>query len=148
MVTDQGVFRTKKWERSWDASDPPRGRDSLADDWLPSKLIPDYATHAAFMSVRQGTENGILKSQRGTSTDGQFHPVRHFHSGSAYERYRRGMPPGYMGHIPQDAVVVTGGKIGVIEKKHPVVYSYKRPATGSHVAQILADQEELAAKNK
>jgi hypothetical protein len=119
------------WE---DAPDPPLGVNSMAPSyWLPDKLTPDFATYAARQSVRVKVENGIVQQSIGFDKGGTFHPVRHFHAGSAYERYRRGMPPGYMGHIPHDATPVTGGKIGVIEKKHPVLYSTVRPATGSHV---------------
>ena len=84
-------------------------------------------------------ENGVVQPSIGFDKGGTFHPVRHFHAGSAYERYRRGMPPGYMGHIPNDATPVTGGKIGVIEKKHPILYSTVRPATGSVVADLMDD---------
>ena len=45
-----------------------------------------------------------------------------------------------MGHIPHDAIPVTGGKVGVIEKKHPLIYSYKRPATGAVVADLMDDK--------
>ena len=90
--------------------DPPDGRDSMVNNWLASKTEPDYATYSAKQSVRQYTENGVLKKQIGWDKSGTFHPVRHFHSGAAYERYRRGLPPGYMGYHPHDAVPVTGGK--------------------------------------
>ena len=142
MVTDMGIQRTATYKpTSWeDAPDPPIGRNSMAPSyWLPDKLNPDFATYAAQQSVRVQVENGVIKPSIGFDKGGTFHPVRHFHSGSAYERYRRGMPPGYMGHIPIDATPVTGGKIGVIEKKHPVLYSTVRPATGSHVADIMDD---------
>jgi len=146
LVTDMGVTRTKAWVRTLDSGpDPPLGRDSMVNHWLPDKLVPDFATFAARQSVRQNVENGILTQQIGFDKHGTFHPVRHFHSGSAYERYRRGMPPGYMGHIPFDAVPVTGGKIGVIEKKHPVMYSTVRPATGAVVADILDDKYDNEA---
>ena len=140
LVTDTGVTRTKAWVRTLDSGpDPPLGTASMVNNWLPDKLVPDFATFAARQSVRQGVEDGILTKQIGFDKSGTFHPVRHFHSGSAYERYRRGMPPGYMGHIPHDATPVTGGKIGVIEKKHPILYSTVRPATGAVVADIMDD---------
>jgi len=141
-VTDQGIRRTAAYKMTpWeDAPDPPLGVNSMAPSyWLPDKLTPDFATYAARQSVRVKVENGIVQQSIGFDKGGTFHPVRHFHAGSAYERYRRGMPPGYMGHIPHDATPVTGGKIGVIEKKHPVLYSTVRPATGSHVADIMDD---------
>lgn len=50
-----------------------------------------------------------------------------------------------MGHIPHDAIPVTGGKIGVIEKKHPIMYSTVRPATGAVVADILDDKYDGAS---
>ena len=142
VVTDMGVTRSTPWVRTLaDGPDPPNGRDSMAPSyWLPGKLVPDFATFAARQSVRQGVENGVLTKQIGFDKSGTFHPVRHFHSGSAYERYRRGMPPGYMGHIPHDATPVTGGKVGVIEKKHPVLYSTVRPATGTVVLDIMDDK--------
>ena len=140
-VSDMGVFRTQPWVRSLeDGPDPPRGRDSMVNHWLPDKLVPDFATYAARQSVRQQVENGVLVKQIGWDKSGNFHPVRHFHAGSAYERYRRGMPPGYMGHIPHDATPVTGGKIGVIEKAHPLLYSTVRPATGHVVADLMDDK--------
>ena len=141
-VTDQGIRRTAAYKpMSWaDAPDPPLGRDSMAPSyWLPDKLNPDFATYAARQSVRVKVDNGIVQQSIGFDAGGTFHPVRHFHAGSAYERYRRGMPPGYMGHIPHDATPVTGGKIGVIEKKHPILYSTVRPATGHVVADIMDD---------
>jgi len=142
LVTDEGIHRTKAYERKVDQNgpDPPRGRDSMVNHWKTDMLQPDWGTYAARQSVRQGVENGVLTQQIGFDKHGTFHPVRHFHAGSAYERYRRGMPPGYMGHIPFDAVPVTGGKIGVIEKKHPIMYSTVRPATGAVVADILDDK--------
>jgi len=141
-VTDEGVFRTEIYCRDLmaDGPDPPDGRDSMVNDWLVDRMAPDYATFAARQSVRQQVENGVLVKQIGFDKHGTFHPVRHFHSGSAYERYRRGMPPGYMGHIPHDAIPVTGGKVGVIEKKHPVMYSTVRPANGFTLTDILDDK--------
>ena len=58
-----------------------------------------------------------------------------------------GMPPGYMGHIPFDAVPVTGGKIGVIEKKHPIMYAMPplpmpHNATAAHATQCSSRQQE------
>ena len=44
------------------------------------------------------------------------------------------------GYIPHDANPVVGGKIGVIEKAHPILYSKVRPATGAVVADILDDK--------
>jgi len=141
-VTDEGVFRESMYVRNLaeDGPDAPDGRDSMVNHWFTDKMSPDYATFAARQSVRQQVENGVLVKQIGFDKHGTFHPVRHFHSGSAYERYRRGMPPGYMGYIPHDAVPVTGGKVGVIEKKHPVLYSTVRPATGFTLTDILDDK--------
>ena len=111
QVSDTGIVRTEKWVRNFDnGPDPPDGRDSMVNNWLSSKTEPDYATFNAKQSVRQYTENGVLMKQIGWDKAGTFHPVRHFHSGAAYERYRRGLPPGYMGYHPHDAVPVTGGK--------------------------------------
>ena len=45
-----------------------------------------------------------------------------------------------VGFIPRDAIPVTGGKVGVIEKKHPVLYSTVRPATGFTLTDILDDK--------
>jgi len=142
QVTDQGIMRTAEYKpTSWnDAPDPPMGTQSMAPSyWLPDMMSPDFATYAARQSVRVKVEDGVLQPSIGFDKGGTFHPVRHFHSGSAYERYRRALPPGYMGHIPYDATPVTGGKIGVIEKKHPVLYSTVRPATGHVVADIMDD---------
>ena len=140
-VTDDGVFREAGWVRDLgDGPDPPLGRDSTVNHWLSDKMQDTFATCAARQSVRVQVDNGVIQRSIGFDKKGNFHPVRHFHQGSAYERYRRGMPPGYMGYIPQDAIPVTGGKIGVIEKKHPVMYSTVRPATGAVVADILDDK--------
>ena len=104
-VTDMGVTRTQAWTRTLDdGPDPPNGRASMVNGWKTELLVPDFSNFAARQSVRQGVEDGVLTKQIGFDKHGTFHPVRHFHAGSAYERYRRGMPPGYMGHIPQDAV--------------------------------------------
>ena len=140
QVTDMGVMRTQEWKRTLDdGPDPPRGRESTVNNWFPDHLKPDLGNLAARQSVRVQVNNGVIEKSIGFDAAGNFHPVRHFHAGSAYERYRRGMPPGYMGHIPQDATPVTGGKIGVIEKKHPLIYSYKRPATGAAGADLMDD---------
>ena len=142
VTTDQGIHRTTAMKpTAWDdAPDPPVGRNSMAPSyWLPNKLTPDFATYGARQSVRVDVKDGVIQKSIGFDKGGTFHPVRHFHAGSAYERYRRGMPPGYMGHIPNDATPVTGGKIGVIEKKHPILYSTVRPATGSQVLDIMDD---------
>jgi len=141
-VTDEGVFRTQILVRNIadNGPDAPDGRDSMVNHWLTDRMDADYATFNARQSVRQQVENGVLTKQIGFDKHGVFHPVRHFHSGSAYERYRRGMPPGYMGFIPHDATPVTGGKVGVIEKKHPVMYSTVRPANGFTLTDILDDK--------
>ena len=111
----------------------------MVNNWKTELLVPDFSNFAARQSVRQGVENGILTKQIGFDKHGTFHPVRHFHSGSAYERYRRGMPPGYMGHIPVDAVPVTGGKIGVIEKKHPMIVPLMTSGIGMQLFRTEAD---------
>ena len=141
QVSDMGVMRTSEWVRTLDdGPDPPRGRDSTVNHWFPDHLKPDLGNLAARQSVRVQVNQGIIEKSIGFDAAGNFHPIRHFHAGSAYERYRRGMPPGYMGHIPNDATPVTGGKIGVIEKKHPLLYSYVRPATGAVVADLMDDK--------
>jgi len=142
QVSESGIMRTAEYKPTpWaDAPDPPMGRESMAPSyWLKDKLSPDFATYAARQSVRVKVNDGIIEPSVGFDKGGTFHPVRHFHAGSAYERYRRGMPPGYMGHIPHDATPVTGGKIGVIEKKHPLLYSTVRPATGAVVLDLMDD---------
>jgi len=142
VITDEGIFRTAEFKRDLeDGPDPPLGRDSMVNHWLSDKFTtPDLATDAARKSVRVRCENGIIQPSVGWDAKGAFHPVRHFHAGSAYERYRRGLPPGYTGYIPQDATPVVGAKIGVIEKAHPILYSKVRPATGSVVADLLDDK--------
>ena len=142
VVTDEGVFRTGTYTRDLsDGPDPPHGEFSTVNHWLTDKYaLPDLATVAARKSVRVRCENGVIVPSVGWDKRGDFHPVRHFDAGSAYERYRRGLPPGYTGYIPHDANPVVGGKIGVIEKAHPILYSKVRPATGAVVADILDDK--------
>lgn len=142
VVTDEGVFRTAEFQRDLnDGPDPPLGHDSMVNHWLTDKyVLPELATDAARKSVRVQCDNGIIQRSIGWDGKGAFHPVRHFHAGSAYERYRRGLPPGYTGYIPQDATPVVGAKIGVIEKAHPILYSTVRPATGAVVADIMDDK--------
>ena len=65
--------------------------------WLPNKLTLDFATYGARQSVRVDVKDGVIQKSIGFDKGGTFHPV-FTHAGSAYERYRRGMPPGHGPH--------------------------------------------------